>query len=198
VVGLSADHGVTPIPEQLAAEGRDAGRINSSALVTAVQQTLRSALGEGRQIAALVASDLYFETGVYEKILASPPLLKSVMDTIRSTPGIQRVLRAEEVRGAESSKDAVLRAAALSYFPGRNGDLIIVAKPNWIFSASGTTHGTGSDEDQRVPVLFMGRGIKPGRYDDAATPADLTPTLAALCGVKLSRAEGHALTAALQ
>ena len=39
----------------------------------------------------------------------------------------------------------------------------------------------------------MGRGIKPGRYDQAATPADIAPTLGALSGVTLPRAEGRAL-----
>jgi predicted AlkP superfamily pyrophosphatase or phosphodiesterase len=198
VVALSADHGVTPIPEQLTAEGKDAGRINSSALITKLQQVLRSALGEGRHVAALINQDLYFGEGVYRKIAASPELLQSVIDAIKATPGVQRVLRAEDIRGAASSKDPIVRAAALSYFQGRSGDLLIVQKPNWIFSTTGTTHGSPSEEDQRVPILFMGRGIKPGRYDDSATPADIAPTLAAVTGVTLSNAEGHALTVALR
>jgi len=65
-------------------------------------------------------------------------------------------------------------------------------------TARGTTHGSASSDDQRVPILLMGPGIKPGRYEDAATPADIAPTLAALCDVTLPRAEGHALRAALR
>ena len=34
VAGLTADHGVTPIPEQLTAEGKDAGRVNVSGMST--------------------------------------------------------------------------------------------------------------------------------------------------------------------
>ena len=44
----------------------------------------------------------------------------------------------------------------------------------------------------------MGHGIKPGRYDQAVTPADIAPTLAALAGITLPQAEGRALRAALQ
>jgi hypothetical protein len=40
--------------------------------------------------------------------------------------------------------------------------------------------------------MFLGAGIKPGKYQDAATPADLAPTLAALVGLSMT-AEGHAL-----
>jgi hypothetical protein len=44
-----------------------------------------------------------------------------------------------------------------------------------------------------VPLMFLGVGIKPGRYQDAATPADLAPTLAAIAGLSM-KAEGHALS----
>jgi len=41
VVALSADHGVTPIPEQLVAEGKDAGRVSGGAIID--RSTRRSA-----------------------------------------------------------------------------------------------------------------------------------------------------------
>ena len=92
------------------------------------------------------------------------------------------MFRSEELRGGAKSKDPLLRAAALSYVPGRSGDLIFATKPGWMISASGTTHGSANPDDQRVPMLFFGRGVKPGSYQEPATPADLTPTLAALVG----------------
>ena len=112
-------------------------------------------------------------------------------------PGIARVFRAEELRDPASAQDDIQRAAALSYFPGRSGDVILVPKPGWIFSVSGTTHGSASPDDQRVPLMFLGAGVKPGTYDEPATPADLAPTLAAICGVRLGKVDGHVLTAAL-
>ena len=59
-------------------------------------------------------------------------------------------------------------------------------------------HGTATADDQHVPILLMGFGVKPGQYQQAATPADVAPTLAAICGVTLPRADGHALTMALR
>jgi hypothetical protein len=59
-------------------------------------------------------------------------------------------------------------------------------------------HGTASADDQAVPILLMGRGVKPGQYLQPVTPADVAPTLAAICGVTLRQAEGHALTMALR
>ena len=92
----------------------------------------------------------------------------------------------------------MLRAAALSYVSGRSGDLVLALKPGWMFVGAGTTHGSANPDDQRVPMIFMGRGIKRGAVlPTAATPADLAPTLAALCGIDLPKAEGHALGDAL-
>ncbi len=192
VAGLTADHGVTPIPEQLVAEGKDAGRISGRAMVEAIETALVPRLGTGKKLAVLNTNDIYFEKGIYEKIRKTRRVLATVISTIQSQPGIQRVFRSEELREGATSKDPLLRAASLSYVPGRSGDIVFVAKPGWMISAAGTTHGSASADDQRVPLLFYGRGIKPGQYQDPASPADLTPTLAAISGLTM-KAEGHPL-----
>jgi predicted AlkP superfamily pyrophosphatase or phosphodiesterase len=193
VAGLTADHGVTPIPEQLAAEGKSAGRIKGGALIDAIEQVLKPTLGDGRHVAAFNTNDIYFEPGVYDKLLKSRELSAAVVAAIAARPGILRVFRSEEVRGADKSADPLLRAAALSYFPGRSGDLIIATKPGWMFFAEGSTHGSATPDDQRVPILFYGRGVKAGVYQVRATPADVTPTLAAISGLTM-KAEGHPLS----
>ena len=63
----------------------------------------------------------------------------------------------------------MLRAAALSHFAGRSGDIIIAPKDGWLMSTAVTTHGSQYAYDQRVPVLFFGAAVRPGRYSDAAT-----------------------------
>jgi predicted AlkP superfamily pyrophosphatase or phosphodiesterase len=198
VVALTADHGVTPLTEQLQREGVDAGRINQTAVRDVVQQAAQAALGPGTYVARENGNDIYFADGAYAKLAAKPAAMQRVMDALLATPGIAKVYRAEEIRGAAHSADRLARAAALSYFPGRSGDLILILKPGWEFSATGAMHGTATPDDQRVPILLMGFGVKPGEYQQAVTPADVTPTLAAICGVTLPRADGHALAMALR
>jgi predicted AlkP superfamily pyrophosphatase or phosphodiesterase len=193
VVALSADHGVTPIPEQLTAEGADAGRIDATAIADAIEQVVRPALGAGKHVAAINSNDIYFEPGVYEAIRKSPRLIDAVIAAVSARPGIRQVFPGERVRRADKSSDALIRAASLSYVSGRSGDLILAAKPGWMFSTTGTTHGSATDDDQRVPLLLMGHGIKPGTYLQRVTPADIAPTLATLAGTSLPRAEGHPL-----
>jgi hypothetical protein len=83
--------------------------------------------------------------------------------------------------------------------------LIIVPRPYWIWDYSrpgrptrgGTSHGTPYYYDQSVPVILMGGGIRPGKYFGPATPADIAPTLAALCGITLATRDSHVLSEAL-
>jgi predicted AlkP superfamily pyrophosphatase or phosphodiesterase len=197
VVALTADHGVTDIPEQLVALGKDAGRIDAVRINQAIEERMRPTFGAGKHVAQINGNDVYFEPGVYQTLQASPTTLDAVVSAIAGSPGIDKVFRAEQASGASTSGDPLLRAAALSYFPGRSGDLILVPKPGWMFSTSGTTHGTANADDQRVPIIFFGSGIKPGQYSEPVTPADIAPTLAVICGITLPTAEGHALSSAL-
>jgi len=193
VVGLTADHGVTPIPEQLVAEGKDGGRIDANGMVTAIEDALHGALTPGRHVTVIATNDIYFEPGVYDKIRKSRELTAKVLGAIEARPGVQRVFMSDEIRDGAKSKDPLVRAAALSFFPGRGGDIVFVPKAGWMIGAGGTTHGTATPDDQRVPLMFFGAGIKPGTYQDEATPADLSPTLAAIAGLSM-KAEGHPLS----
>ncbi len=193
VAGLTADHGVTAIPEQLVADGKDAGRIDANGMVNAIEEALHGAVTPGRHVTVIATNDIYFEPGVYDKIRKSRELTAKVLGAIEARPGVQRVFMSEELRDGAKSKDPFVRAAALSYFPGRSGDIVYVPKPGWMIMSAGTTHGTATPDDQRVPLLFLGAGIKPGAYQGDATPADLAPTLAAIAGLAM-KAEGHALS----
>ena len=163
-----------------------------------LERRAQAALGPGKYVALVNGSEVYLLREAYDRLARLPAAMDAVVKAAADHPGIARVFRREELQSAESV-DPLLRAAALSYVPRRGGDLILVAKPGWIFNSTGigTTHGTGSPEDQRVPLLFLGAGIKPGVYPAPVTPADIAPTLAALCRVDLPRAEGHALRIAL-
>jgi predicted AlkP superfamily pyrophosphatase or phosphodiesterase len=195
VVALSSDHGVTDIPEQLHLKGRESGRFDTRALTEALERRVQFALGPGRHVARVNGNDIYFAPGAYAKLNATGAI-EGVVTTLAAQPGVSKVYRGEDLRRSRSASDPLLRAAALSYIQGRSGDIVIVPKTGWMFSSVGTTHGTASPEDQQVPILLFGWGIKPGHYAQPATPADIAPTLAALCGISMPRADGLPLRAA--
>jgi len=206
VVAFSADHGVAPIPEQMVAQGIDAGRVVIQDVTARIEKALEPSLGAGKHVARMSYPDVYFAPGVYQKMDADPAMMKAVLDAVRATAGVWRVYRREEMKAARESQDATARAVALSYYEGRSGDLMVVPRPYWFFvnasnetpPGSAATHGTSHGYDQRVPVILMGRGIKAGEYLSAASPADIAPTLALLCGITLARADGRVLAEALE
>jgi predicted AlkP superfamily pyrophosphatase or phosphodiesterase len=197
VVALTSDHSVSDIPEQALKNGQPAGRITSRALIDVAEQRAQVTLGSGKYVAALSGTDLYFAPGAYQKLRATSGALLYVLAGLTAHPGVSRVFRTEQLTDRPPAADAERRAAALSYMNGRSGDLVIVPKPGWMMAATGTTHGSASADDQRVPILMMGPGIKPGEYSTPATPADIAPTLAALCGVTMTKAEGRPLVEAM-
>jgi predicted AlkP superfamily pyrophosphatase or phosphodiesterase len=197
VVALSADHGVSPIPEQMAKLHFDAGRIDGLALTTKVTQVLAARLGTGKMLEKITNPYVYLAPGVYDKLKAKPDAMQAVIDAITTTPGIARVLTREQLEKGVETDDAIIRAARLSYYAPRSGELLIVPKPYWQGGTGGATHGTPYLYDQRVPVLLFGAGVKPGKYWQAASPADIAPTLAALCGITMSRSDGHVLAEAI-
>jgi predicted AlkP superfamily pyrophosphatase or phosphodiesterase len=196
VVALTADHGVASLPEQLPASAQ-AGRLAGRALVNVVDQTLSKAFGPGTYVAAQTTGNIYLKTGVADRIRARPGLVATLKTALLSTGAVGRAFWADELTGANATSDPVLDAWRLSYVAGRSGDIVIVPKRNWVPVGSGTTHGSPYEYDQRVPLVFYGAGVRPGRYASTASPADMAPTLAALVGIRMPRAQGWALTEAI-
>jgi len=198
VVALTADHGVSPIPEQIVKLKIDSGRIDSKSVAESVEKILAKAWGPGQFVALVKDTDLYFKSGVYEKLQADPLLLDAVINSLLAIPGIERVYRGNELDVRRITDDySSRRAAALSYDRERSGDLIMVPQAYWLASKDAASHGTSHHYNTRVPILLMGKSIKPGEYLTEATPADIAPTLAFLTGITLTQAEGRVLTEAI-
>lgn len=202
VVALSADHGVSPIPERAAAEGIEAGRTVSDELRDDLEALLTERFGEGPHVAAIRNGELYFAPGVYDALRARPDDAAAVRALLKRAPGVWRVYSRDTVRQAAAAADPVTRAAALSFFEGRSGDLTLIYKPYWIESGFAlrlaASHGSPHRYDTQVPVVLYGAGIAPGRHGAPVTPADVAPTLAALAGVELPHADGRVLHEALR
>ena len=59
-------------------------------------------------------------------------------------------------------------------------------------------HGSPYDDDARVPLIFYGAGVRPGRIVERALVVDAAPTLARVIGVTpFERLDGRVLVRAL-
>jgi len=202
-VALTSDHGVAPLPEVTRRAGLDAGRIDPTKIAHAVDRALTQTLGRGR-VDKISYSDIYLAPADVARALARrEDARRAVLDAIEQQPGVDTAFLALDLKdgasgGPPGRADRVRRAAALGIYPGRSGDLIFAPRPHFITAAQGTTHGSAADYDRKVPFVLFGAGIKPGRYTDSTSPADLAPSLAQLVGVTLPFAEGQARFEALR
>ncbi|HSY33688.1 MAG TPA: alkaline phosphatase family protein [Verrucomicrobiae bacterium] len=207
VVAFSSDHGVAPVPEDLRKTGVDAGRLNVEEVRNRIEQALEPLHYAKPSVSKIDGANVYFTPDTYAKLKSDAHALQAVIDAIQSAPGVARVYQAEEVDDRPATRNPMRDAEAAGFFKSRSGDLLIVPKPYWIWDYSapgkpgrngGTSHGTPYFYDQRVPVILMGTGIRRGKYYGPATPGDIAPTLATLCGITLATHDGRTLAEALE
>jgi len=198
VAVLSADHGVAPIPEQVTAQGLDAGRFTAASVNARLTEAWKPFATDGASpIANSNGTDIYFTPAAMAILATNAAARRALTDAAVSLPSIDKAYWASDLDTGVASDDPVRQSMALSFYRGRSADLQLVAKQHWMPTSGGTTHGTPYAYDQRVPLVLMGWGIKPGRYLTTAAPVDIAPTLAYMSHVNLPRADGRVLAEAM-
>ncbi len=203
VLGLSADHGVAPVPEARQARGESGGRVALATVADTVNTALTAAgLGPGPHVARVEYTEVYLTEAARAKVTAET--VGPVLAAIRALPGVRTAVWTPSLATLDAS-DPVVRAMQAGFVPDRSGDITLAPAPYWIFvpgrnpnGGNATTHGSSNEYDQHVPLIFLGAPFAPGRVRDAATPADLAPTLAATVGLPYDGVEGRALAAAVR
>lgn len=182
---LTADHGVTSFPEFARWKGKMGGRARGDSVVlaaeVALQQRHQRSFGLNFNN-GLVYGDVpaLREAGVNLDSLAS-----ALASGLARNSGVTRIYTPRSLATADTTDLDAMRwrrsipsdfpwLAAASLAPGYI----------WTFSPSATTHGTTNRDDVLVPIVFMGKGITPGRYTTRARTVDIAPTLASLLGLK--------------
>lgn len=198
VLGLSADHGVGPIPEARRAAGLDAGRVPLQTVTEAAEQALAAALGPGPHVARTEYSETYLTAAARARI--TPAIAADVVSAIRALPGVQTAIWTPSLADQTIAADTIVAAIRAGFDPERSGDFTAAPKPYWYLvpgrspsGGNGATHGTANDYDQHVPLILFGGGIAPGIVDAPVTPADLAPTLAAAVGLPMPGVDGRPL-----
>jgi len=184
VLAFTSDHGVSPKPEELTKRGIPAGRFSRDQVYQAIEAALTEKYGPGKWIVGSADLAPYLNRDLLrEKHAALAEAEEIAADAVRKLPYIFRVYTSAQLERDNLAGDPIGTLIERGYYRGRAADLFIVQKPYWLASKDGTSHGTPFSYDTHVPVIFLGRGIRPGRYDENVRTADIAPTLAVLLGV---------------
>ena len=209
VLVLTADHGVAPMPE-VAARGRADGgprRLDPSIVDSAVSRALTARYGAAPHPGWVVYDGAAHMTlnpaALTAKHVSLHSATRAAAEAIRKVPGVYDVLSGHDFHRLREAAlvGGPASDAVRSYYPGRAGDLYYWLEPYWLPTAksTGTEHGSPWRYDQQVPLLWYGRGIRPGVQRGPVAVADLAPTLSALLGLTApGGAQGRVLNEALR
>jgi hypothetical protein len=185
---LTADHGISPLPERVKAlsPAVSAGRIDNVRLLKAAEDALNREFGplaEGRRWLMVHESSLLFHRGVLQEKNAAPAVAERVVRDALLTVDFVAVAYTRSDLAAGSISGPFAEATLLSFHRERSADVYYHMKPFWVDRKFGTNHGTPYVYDVHVPLLWYGRGVKPGVYTDRVGIDDIAPTLAHILGL---------------
>jgi hypothetical protein len=196
VVVLTADHGVAPSAEEDTANHMPGGRMPANLVRGAIQAALTKKYGEGEWVLGSWDLSIYLNTDLIAKKNLDPAEVRRLAaETAMGIPHIFRVYTRDQLLTGSVPGDEVSRRVMNGFNVRRSPDIAFLPDPYWLVTKDVTTHGTPFGYDSHVPVIFMGSGIRPGRYDAAATVNDIAPTLATILDVETpSGSVGRVLT----
>jgi len=185
LVVMTADHGVAPVPELLIQQKMPGGRV-AGQFFDPIQKALEARFGAGKWLLSTAGSSPYFNYELMEQKNLDPAEVQKVAArAIAKSPMVSRVYTREQLLSGRAAADKFDQRVARSFNPRRSGDLEILLDPYWIRAGgAGATHGTPYNYDTHIPIVFMGPGIREGRYYQHAALNDVAPTLAALLDIE--------------
>jgi predicted AlkP superfamily pyrophosphatase or phosphodiesterase len=191
VVGLTADHGICPLPEVAKSQGKDASRIDAYQLGVNAQNYLAKTFDKGagteQWIESIAYPWFYLNRNLMERNhLNQADVEMALAGWLEQQPGIAKAFTASWMSSNPTTTDSLGQAVLRSYYPGRTGDVIIIPKPYCLLygSKTGTTHGTPHDYDTHVPLLVSGPRLAPRISQELITPQALPVILCQCLSIK--------------
>lgn len=188
VLGLSADHGVLTMPEQLSTENIDAKRIvdrDFSKMLDELEKSLENQLGvTGGLFQSAGSSGI---TPDYQLTRAAglndQKVRTAVAEALKTWDIVEEVFTLESL--AQDTGAEMQELFRRSSYANRGHHIKMRYKENYLigYASSGTTHGSPYDYDQHVPILFFGGKIPAQQIDRKVETVDFAPTMARLIGL---------------
>lgn len=200
VVVLSADHGASPLPERVAAQGRGlpAGRFAGGPIDQQIEAKLSETFGAlpGNEYWVFRENFGYHvrEAALKQANVSLEEVSAVIKQTLQAVPDIHTVYTRSELLAASDEGDSLLARSRRSYNPGRGHDVVFILKPYFIEQTIGTNHGSPWYYDTNVPMLWLGQGIPAARRTERVGVDEIASTLSALLKIPTSpQAQGRRL-----
>jgi hypothetical protein len=198
-IALSADHGVSSLPEQVGKLHIPAGSLDRNKIETEINRAVGAKFGHA---GLYVKSDypLFWldERSFTALHVSERDAEQTVGETAERAAGLRGYYTKWQLAAGDAPNTALGRKYLNSYSP--EGSWYVMGIPNLytVGFAGGTDHVSPYHYDTHVPLAFYGLVFQPGTYRNSVEPVDMAVTFASLLGVNPpTHAVGRVLTEAL-
>lgn len=202
LVALTADHGVTQLPEVAEQLGVSqcrvpGGRVNGAGVAARLAALAREVCGLAVSPEVTTDGDSAFALPAEAWKACRRPrgeVAQEVAARLASVPGVVKAWTAPDLAAAPCAGSCALYRN--SFDPERSGDWVVQLDPGclWSSGSTGASHGSPYLPDRAVPLVFWGNGIAAAIVRGPAHTVDVAPTLAARAGLPPgARVDGRVL-----
>lgn len=185
LIALTADHAVSPRPEVLTEQHMPGGRLKGN-FFAPMQEALEKKFGEGKWILSTAGSSPYLNHElIASKKLDTAEVRRVAADAIANHPNVFRVYTRDQILNGRTAIDRIDERVFRGFHEKRSGDIEVVLNPYWIRGTTVATHGSPFNYDTHIPLIVMGKSVKPGFYYQHAAQNDLAPTLASILSIEI-------------
>jgi predicted AlkP superfamily pyrophosphatase or phosphodiesterase len=198
-IALSADHGISPLPEQAKKLRIPATNLNTSKIEAQINAAIAAKFSPGHS-AAYVKLD-YPMAWLDEDAFAAAHVREREAETAvgeaMKQAGMRGYYAKSQLAAGEVPGTALGRKYLNSYSPEGSWYVMGIPEP-YTVGANGTDHTSPYNYDTHVPLVFYGLPFQAGTYRTSVEPVDMAATLASLLGINApTHAVGHVLSEAL-
>ncbi|HWY03630.1 MAG TPA: alkaline phosphatase family protein [Candidatus Acidoferrum sp.] len=199
-VALSADHGVSSLPDAVKKLRIPAANIGGAKLEGQVNSALAAKFSSGHP-AAFVKMDYplaWLDQDAFAAAHVREHDAEAAVGEAMKQAGLRDYYTKSQLAEGEVPDTPLGRKFRNSYSP--EGSWYVMGVPDiyTVGPAKGTDHASPYTYDTHVPLAFYGLPFQPGTYQTKTEPVDLAATLAALLGINApTHGVGRVLTEAL-
>ena len=185
---LTADHGVTPIAEQIKSDGYSpALRIPAQALTTKINDHLKEMFDQENIVTLIKGNNLSVDEKLFKSFDKSiqQNITRAIKKFISRQPGIKQVWTFKELETGCTHEHSLVDNYKNMLFKGRSPRFFIQPFPYVYISTKtiGTNHQTPYNPDTHIPLILYQSGNHQRKIiDDRVYNTQLAPTLAHILG----------------
>ncbi|MBD1397248.1 alkaline phosphatase family protein [Pontibacter sp. JH31] len=180
---LTADHGAAHVPAYMESLKIPSGIATSGVMSDSLELHLNKTFGKGRWVERYTNQQVYLNhKTIAGKKLTRLEVQEAAANYVMRFDGVAKAITAEAIQRAGWAGGLMSRLES-GYNAQRSGDVIVVLQPGWFEGygngpQKGTTHGSYSNYDTHVPLVWYGWKVKPGESSAETAVSDIAPTIA--------------------